>query len=144
MKNLLLDDAENAQGCGQCRHSGRNGRVRNVHAVAIEMELLLIDRDKNLDWTLRNIAERLFTDVPGHHLRRFVLLPRTDRRYSERKQRCQAERAGTAEQRSLSLRGDNENVPRLSATQGLAPARGITRIARRILLDTLLSGHNAT
>ena len=65
MEAILLDDAEHAHRSRMLGHAGRNGRIRHLHAVAIEMEALLIDGDENLQRTARDISERIFADVVG-------------------------------------------------------------------------------
>src|SRR5262249_16093198 len=43
MKDLLLDDAEDAERRWMARHASGDGSVRNMDAIAVQVELLLID-----------------------------------------------------------------------------------------------------
>src|SRR6516165_813295 len=40
VEDLFLNDAEDAQRCWQARHSGRDRSIRDMHAVAIKVQLL--------------------------------------------------------------------------------------------------------
>ena len=40
-------------------HSGRDQRVGDMHAVAVEMKRLLVHRDNDLQRPFRDIAERI-------------------------------------------------------------------------------------
>jgi len=65
VEDLFLNDAENAQRRRQARHSGRDRSIRDMHAIAIKVQLLLIDRNENLQRPFLNLAERLPVDAIG-------------------------------------------------------------------------------
>jgi len=54
---LLVDDAEHAHRRRMPRYSGRDRRVSDMRSVAVEVELLLADRNDDLQRPGRNIAE---------------------------------------------------------------------------------------
>src|SRR5690242_875142 len=54
---LLVDDAEHAHRRRMPRYSGRDRRVNDMRSVAVEVELLLVDRNDDLQRPRRNIAE---------------------------------------------------------------------------------------
>ena len=72
VEDLFLDDAEDAQRGRQAGHAGGDRGVRDVRAVAVEMQLLLIDGNEDLQRTLRNIAERFLADVFGFFMRGLI------------------------------------------------------------------------
>jgi len=65
VEDLFLNDAEDAQRRRQARHSGRDRRIRDMHAVAVKVQLLLIDRNENLQRPFLNLAERFPVDAIG-------------------------------------------------------------------------------
>ena len=55
---VALDHAEYAERREMAGHAGRDQRIGDVHAVAVEMQFLLIDGNENLQRPFRDIAER--------------------------------------------------------------------------------------
>src|SRR5580692_2027681 len=58
VKDLLLDDVKDTERSRQAWHASRHRRIGDVLAVAVDMQLLLIDRNDDFNWPFRDIAER--------------------------------------------------------------------------------------
>ncbi len=144
---VALDHAEHAERSEMAGHAGRNRRIGDVHAVAVKMQSLLIDRNEDFQRAFRNVAERKLARVLRLLAGRLVLEHGfcRRRRRTHRHRQAESEQADIAEQDAFDVPNGCGAAPRsVRIFKCCTSGEANERLEQQILVDKPTSRHQPT